>query len=739
MFRRKLRASRKRTAPRALLVLLQVHHQVQLKGRKALGFAGKWIATVAGLLLAALFALTLPEPLVTNATLKVSEVHLASAGIIGTALALVLSLSIIPAQKAADVFSSAILRLYARDRTMLAVFALLSCAALVSLLFGTGWTFSATARYTLAAQFVLLGGSLDALHAFYSRALSLLDPATALSLVRNECDHYVLQTRSGIGRLVHIHLLSAGEDNGVEAFRYECYGRSGLSNALNGWTTQLQEFARKAIARRDTQAVNAIVRTMAEIGKTYSEARRDSMLLLPDFTGGMPMAVSDISQVLDPIYSNFKAICDDAAKQANEAVVQGCFATLGDMAAHAMTMVHTSDRHRSAPLGFSPVFYIELCVKPALAAEMENALIAAISATRKVFAAISEDTDTHDAEEKALEVLFSIAAASYPRNAIASCFKAVEMMLLAAQHDIRLRGYRNPGSLLRSVLSNIAALMQLEAVMDKAGRRRMQTFPPYSLGFEANLPTLLAEVAKQVKPIEPERSWIDPFHDFNEASEVVVRHYRELAEKVAFGGVLLQKWVVDSLLNVVEIHIHVLDNPPTGAERFTDTVDERLRWFLHAPSFFFREKTDFPFQHADEACDSLAVLGMALLRRERLESAGACGDAIRSIAVKSAMAENPRSYTSAYGFADCIVKLELLARAADALGWSAIAAAFRSRSSSPEDITDERSPEYAEAVARRTRQMEEELRQHDRSYRIRPDPVAELRDILQQNCGTRTA
>jgi hypothetical protein len=37
----------------------------------------------------------------------------------------VLSLSIVPAQKAADVFSSAILKLYARDRTTLWVFTLL--------------------------------------------------------------------------------------------------------------------------------------------------------------------------------------------------------------------------------------------------------------------------------------------------------------------------------------------------------------------------------------------------------------------------------------------------------------------------------------------------------------------------------------------------------------------------------------------------------------------------------------
>jgi hypothetical protein len=738
LLRRKFRAARHRAVLRTRLALLKLRNQAHLKGRSLLTFASKWIATATGLLLAGLFALTLPEAMVTNATLKVSEVHLASAGIIGTALALVLSLSIVPAQKAADVFSSAILRLYARDRTTLGVFALLSCAALASLLLGTGWTFSLSARYSLAGQLILLGASLDALRAFYSRALALLDPATALGLVREECSRYVQRTSASIERLVRIYRLTAEAEGSAEAFRYTCYSKSQLSAALNGWTTQLEEFARKAVARRDTQAVNAIVRTMAEIGNIYAEARRDSMLLLPDWSGGMPIGVSDIGNVLSPIYENIKAISEDAAKHPNEAVVQGCMATLGDMAAHAMTVVHTADHQKTAPLAFSPVFYIDLCVKAAIAAGMENALLAAVTATRKVFSGILKDVDTQAAEEQALGVLFSIAIASYPRQAMVSSFKSVEMMMLAALHDIRVRGYRDIGSLLRTVLPNIAALMPFEAVMDKAGQRRMQPFPPYSLGFEANLPTLLAEVARQVKPVDPKRSWIDPFHDFSEASEAVVHHYREVAEKVAFGGTLLQKWVVDSLLNAAEVHIHALDNPPTGAEPFTDTLDERLHWFLHAPAFFFREQTEFPFHHANEACDGLAVLGMALLRRERLESAGACGDAIRSIALKSAKAESPRSYSSAYGFADCIVKLELLARAADALGWPAVAVAFRARSARPEGIADDRWPEYAEAVARRTRQMDEELKQRDRGYRIRPEPVAELRDILRQDCGTRT-
>jgi hypothetical protein len=725
---RRFQAAKKNVVFRAPLFLLKARFWVQVKGRNALIYGGNWIATAAGLLLAATLSITLPKAALSG--LKVSETHLASAGIIGTALALVLSLSIVPAQKAADVFSSAILRLYARDRTTLAVFALLSCAALLSLLFGTGWMFSLSARYSLAGQLVLLGLSLDALRAFYTRALSLLDPETALSLVSRECQRYIDRTKSSVERLVRVLQISAAEDGA--AARYAIHTKSNLAAGLSGWTAQLEEFAHKGVTRRDTQAVTAIVRTMADIGEKYAEARRDSMFLLPDFTGGMPIGVSDIGNVLNPIYESIKRVCEDAAKQSNEAVVQGCLATLGNMAAHAMTLVHTSALQRTAPLAYSPVFYIDQCAKCALPAGMDDALLAAIEGTRKVFAKISADTDTQAAEQGALDILFTVAAGGYARQSIVVCFAAVEMMLRVALHDIRMRGYRNLGSTLSTVLRKLTIFVPLEVAMDRGGQRMMKTFPPYSLIYEASLPALLAEVANKVKPVERERSWVDPFREFKEASDAIVDHYREVATSVSFEGVLLEKWTVESLLRAARLHIHLLDNPPAGAERFLGTVDKCLRRLIHAAAFFFRETAAFPYDHASDACGELACIGMGLLQRQHFESAMACGGAIGSIARKSAEAAHSGSRRSAYGFADCAVKLEVLARAAEAFSQPQLASTYRESSRRPESIQEANWPEFAEAVSTRTRQMEEELDERARDTRLQDSPVDMLREILLQ-------
>ena len=154
---------------------------------------------------------------------------------------------------------------------------------------------------------------------------------------------------------------------------------------------------------------------------------------------------------------------------------------------------------------------------------------------------------------------------------------------------------------------------------------------------------------------------------------------------------------------------------------------------FNAPPFFFREEAAFPYHHASEACGDLAVLGMELLQRGMLELAAACGASIRSIALSSAKAGTPRSFTSFYGFADWTVMLELLARAADALGCTAASATFRSHASRPEGISDEMWPEYEEAVATRTRQMDDRLCERGRDFQLQPDPVAVLRDILNQH------
>jgi hypothetical protein len=379
--RRRLRKKAKRFYAKALLRMLNAQQRISLFRRWVFGFAIQWLATVIGLLAATLFTLAGPAP---GDVKNAAEVHLACAGIIGGALALILSLSIIPAQKAAEAFSAAILKLYARDQTLLLVFALLSASAMASVLLGSDWTIGMPVTCALAVQFVLLGLSFDGLRFFYRKTLDLLVPATAVGLVLAECRRSTEKVRRSVDRGVRIMQLAGNSPDSQTVTGAVFYAQSQIALTLRSWIAQLDEFAHKAIARGDTQAVNGIVTAMQTIGTQYADARRTSLVLLPDWNNLFAGGTSDISKVLNPISESIRVICQHAAKEANELIVSHCIQTFGAMTEHAMTIVHDNAGWRRAPLSHSPCFYLDLCFQTAVRAGMADAVLAAVSSLQTI-------------------------------------------------------------------------------------------------------------------------------------------------------------------------------------------------------------------------------------------------------------------------------------------------------------------------------------------------------------------
>jgi hypothetical protein len=153
----------------------------------------------------------------------------------------------------------------------------------------------------------------------------------------------------------------------------------------------------------NTQAANAVIRTVEAVGMRYADSRRDSLVLLPEWSSPIPIAVSDIENVLNPIYESLKNICEDAATQPSEAAVMGCLRALGEMAVHALTIVHTVHGGRTVPLAYSPVFYMDVCTKRAATVGMDDALLTVITSIGEIVAAMSAEVDTRMVESTAVK------------------------------------------------------------------------------------------------------------------------------------------------------------------------------------------------------------------------------------------------------------------------------------------------------------------------------------------------
>jgi hypothetical protein len=720
-----LRKQARRVRIVALMRLFRARQGIERVGTRTFMWANWWPASMVSLLIFVFFVAFVQD----TSNLKASEVNLTCAQVIGAALALILSLSIIPAQRAAEAFSPAVLELYAKDRWLLGAFLILVLTTAASVLLGTNFLPGMDARISIGLQFLLLGFSFDALRMFHRRTLDLLKPQTAIQLVIRECTKLLRRVSRFVDRLVRLQALASG-DAPTDASRAIYFSASPISGALRFWIQQLDEIAHKLISRRDTSAANDIITAMGRIGTQYSEVRRNSLILLPDFDNLFVGGVSDISNVLDPIYDSIHTICEDAAKATNGLVVKHGIQTVAGMTTHAMTMVHSSNGWKKAPLAFSGCFTLGRCSMIAVQANMGDAVLAAVNGFQNMLLAQKSDVATDELEAQALESLLTLATASYIGPDAVWGFPAVKVMLLTARADIELRGYRDI-STLETVLGYARSLAPLEIAMEKANKRRLQVFPPYDRSFQASLPALLEMVARRVS-VDAARPWINPLHEFLKAAEDVRHHYRELS-KTNFENTLAQKWIVESLMAAARVHWALLREPPAGTENHIDDVDQALRWLISWVPRFFPEQNQPPRFHINEAADSLACLGISLLEHDRIESAEGCASAIAALATNTA-AQHPQAYI----IADLHERLEVLARAADALGKAPAAIAIRAMIQRPATVNDTDWPYYLAAREGRFRQIDRNLQERrDRYAAIRDDPIFELQRILNRGAPRR--
>jgi hypothetical protein len=712
-----------------LLRVLRARHWTLTKSAFVGTHIGAYSATLVGLIAGAAFFFSAPDEFFSSSAIKSSEVHLAVAGIAGTALALMFSLAIIPAQRAVDAFSTAILKLYAKDKTLLFVFLLISLIGILSVLMGSGWTFSISTRYTLALQILFLGFTLDAIRRFYIRALQLLDPVVALSLVRQECAHQINRIGKDIERSVRLNKFLHGADADERSLRFLYHRQSNLQNWLQQWTGQLNEFAAKSLLRRDTLAAKFVVGAIADIGTRYAEMRRSSVVILPDRMDPL-LGSSDISPALSNVCENISQICKDAAIQGNEAVVQQCCSSLSELTAHSMTITHASPVKR-APLAFSPMYHLDACAKIAANAKMEDGVLTAIRGCVLIISKISKEVDTRDVEGKMIEMLDHIAFLSYKNKSTVNFFASVEMMLRASFFEIQTRGLYGTGWITKDVLRRISNLVVFEFIMEAAGERKFQTFPPYDIANELKISKIFAEIAKNIEPPPEDRALSNPFHDFEEAASDFVQHYRDIARKIRFTGILLEKWIIESVLECIYVHLRILENPPKNTDQHLDQIESKLDWFIHIPTFFFRAGENFAFHHAEEACSRLAAVGVTLIELRRPDAALVCGKAIQSIANSAVFSKGTEFQSNVRSYLKCVRNLEVLARTAEVFDLSAEASTLRSYVSPPEGVIQKAATSLAEELANMPGYIDRELEFEDRGLQLEPDPISMLRKLLR--------
>ena len=286
----------------------------------------------------------------------------------GTVIALVLTLSIIPVERAGEAWSVSIVRLYRLDSGTHLTFVWLGVCCVASFVLAVDDLGNFAVSSVLAASFLVLGISLDVLRGYHSHVCKLLDPEHAV-------DVGLKKAKGSVDRLNRIVARNA-RMIGWRPFAKEEPGPSsrlvesniylrmpGYPEVIVGPIDDLAEMARKAIARGERPLARAAVGSMAELTNYYLTSRRDNLIVYPHSDSGRLGRSSDVDVVTDEIYGRLREISRAAVNASDEATAIQVSRAFKGMAVHTAKLGAAAFEPDIAPLSRAPLYHAFDCVK----------------------------------------------------------------------------------------------------------------------------------------------------------------------------------------------------------------------------------------------------------------------------------------------------------------------------------------------------------------------------------------
>ena len=547
---------------------------------------------------------------------NIDTIFVASGGLIGTILALVFSLSIIPIQRAAETYTPSLIWLYGKDAKTQGIFFVLATFSLISFIFAIEGIIPLPTTTRLPLQILLLAVSLDLLRWHHRLVIALLQPAEAIHRLLRVIIQYIDQTQRLVSRWAQFQWRTLSVEQQAkeapELVETAIYTQSNYHVSVNNWTSELSETAHKAIARGETYTAHLAITALGRIARHYLEVRKNNLILIPSPEALFMASESDTRNVLTPIYEHLKDINRHAVAlraETSTAHVIECFAQI---AAYTAQLNARAFRYNSAPLTQTPTFYLQKCAEEAVKNNLDEAGLRASELLPWISQSAKENVPITDIHIAVLDSLYEIAMIFLAQRK-GTITNLVLDRMMSIPYLLLHQNYFQLNDVLRHLLSQFEQLIFLGRTTVPIIEMPGTTPPlasPYDLTKQASIGYLIAESTKLVKRDE-ERSWVNPYTMFMSLNEITHRHFRELAEKVDFGSSFLLWHITQTIKHITDVYLHLLQNPVTDNGDHIDKLVNQVPWYL---AFFWvafsKTTATFDYQRAEESCDMLSSIGL---------------------------------------------------------------------------------------------------------------------------------
>ena len=651
----------------------------------------------------------------------------------GTVLALALTLSVIPVQRAGDAWSASILRLYRRDRVTHATFVTLGILCVTSFAFAVHGPTLVPVSYILAASLALLGVGLDLLRGYHAHVCRLLDPLHAVSAglkeAKNAQDRLNRTVRRN-GWLRHRRpFMTPKPAVSRELIESTIYLKSvpGYPAILVQPLDDLAEMALRALARGEKPLAGAAIDGVAELMNHYLSGRKPNLML---YRGGTDAAItntSDVDLVTHPAYNHLRRISRAAVKIEDEASAIRVSHAFRSIAVHAANLAAPAFSPHTAPLSGVPLRHAFDCLRFAKSQGLEDIPCQSASILTEMIYHVPKGIPFADLHAWLVDGLDDIAAAFHSdgRFELAEAVTKNQFLILSALSWQKTGFPEALGEVLEKIALQAPLAIQNERTAEPAGAYR-----PLKHAYDStdmlSLARLFGNALRWLHHVDDEPAYRDQYAQVLRTADLVSNHLRRVAQDNEFGdSALVQE--IDGLIRHIAIAVaDYIENPAPFDQ---GNQDELVRGFIGLLAFYpaaFRDKNVIHAPYVEQCCDTVGYIGVRFLSAGHQSVLLNCVWCIESVVESYCRTAHPPDY---FILGEVFARLWVTREIAAARHCADIVAHLDRALARPPDLTDEQWEQARNPIrVRRERFLERLGEAHDPPRRDRAETL--LRALL---------
>lgn len=538
----------------------------------------------------------------------------------GTILALALTLSLTPIQRAGEAWSASILRLYRRDRITHVTFAILGVLCVTSFAFAALGPAVVPVSFILAASLALLGLGLDLLRWYHAHVCRLLDPQHAVMTGLKEAKH----AQDRLDRVVrhnswlrHRKPFTKRKPDGFRELLESTIHLKFVSQypeILVQPFDDLAEMALRALSRGEKPLARAAIDAIAELTNHYLSCRKRNLTVYPAAKGAAVVNTSDVDYVTHPAYRLLRQISRAAVRAEDETTAIQVSYAFRSITVHTAKLAAPAFSPNTAPLSSVPLRHAFDCLKFAQSRGLEEIPYQSAAILTEMVYDLPKGIPFADLYASLVDGLHDVAVGFHSdgRVEIAEGVTKNQLLILSAL-SLEKAGFPEAvGEVLEKIALQVPLAIENERAVEPA-----QAYRPLKQAYESthmlSLAWLFGNTLRLLHTTDDEPAFRDQHKQVLRIEHVVSDHLRRVAHDNEFGSsVLLQE--IDGLIRHIAIRVADYIDDPAPFDH--GNQDELVRGFIRLLAFYpgaFRDKSAIHAPRMEQCCQTVAYIGLRFL------------------------------------------------------------------------------------------------------------------------------